>query len=402
MSSLSTCRACGKALETLFSLGNLYVSTFVTDGQKGAMSPLTLAKCVNCSLVQLEDTVPPTELYQNMTYWYQSGISSSMRESLRDVAEKTTGKAKPLVYDIWLDIGCNDGTMFNYVPKYVDKIGFDPANLPKRTEFTLVKDYFTAEGFLKASKGKKAKVITAIAMFYDLPDPNRFVQDVAECLDEEGVFVIQQNYLPTMLKENTYDNICHEHLEYYSYHSLRKLLARHGLHIFDVETNDVNGGSFRTYIGRASKCVSKTTKATMRMAIEESELGLENRQPYDDFAERIYFEAWKLRAFISEKVNEGKTVAVYGASTKGNTILQFCRLDSTLIKFATDANPDKWGLKTVGTNIPIISKEAARIMKPDYFLLMPYFFADEILAQEKEYIADGGRFIIPLPEFRVI
>ncbi len=237
-------------------------------------------------------------------------------------------------------------------------------------------------------------------MFYDLDDPTGFVTDVAKILAPEGVWVIQQNYLPTMLEQNGFDNIGHEHLTYYSLQTLSRLLIDHGLEIFDVEKNDVNGGSFRTYVSHKGRFPLRGS--VMRM--KEYETKLFSRRPsiYREFAKNVRMLGLQLRKFVRKEVEAGKRIYVYGASTRGNTILQYCKLDHHLIEKATDANPEKWGRKTPGTGIPIVSKDEARKDKPDYFLVLPHHFLDEIRRQERDYLRSGGKFIVPLPKFRIV
>jgi NDP-4-keto-2,6-dideoxyhexose 3-C-methyltransferase len=237
-------------------------------------------------------------------------------------------------------------------------------------------------------------------MFYDIDDPNSFAVDVAKSLDPDGVWVIQQNYLPAMLENNGFDNIGHEHLTYYSLGTLARLLNAHDLEIFHVETNDVNGGSFRSYVCHKRRFPVRESVGKM----EQYEKHLFSRRPsvYKAFAENIRAVRLQLRKFISDETNAGKKVYVYGASTRGNTILQYCGLDHRLLQKATDANPEKWGRKTVGTLIPIVPKEDARRNKPDYFLVLPHHFLEEIKREEREYLESGGKLIVPLPKFQVV
>jgi NDP-4-keto-2,6-dideoxyhexose 3-C-methyltransferase len=237
-------------------------------------------------------------------------------------------------------------------------------------------------------------------MFYDLENPNQFVADISRILAPDGVWVIQQNYLATMLEHNGFDNIGHEHLEYYSLATLEVLLKRHGLQVFEAETNDVNGGSFRTFICHAGHF--PIGKSVADMEAHEARLALGEHRTYEEFAERISKIRSRVHDFILEEANHGKTVYVYGASNRGNTILQYCGLDHTLIKKAADANPEKWGRKTAGTMVPIVSKEEARKDRPDYFLILPHHFLQEIKRDESDYLASGGKFIVPLPDFHIV
>ena len=273
-------------------------------------------------------------------------------------------------------------------------------------EITVINDFFSAQPFEKHASGHKAKIATSIAMFYDLEDPNKFTADMAKCLHEDGVWIIQMAYLPSMLLDNIFDNICHEHLEYYSLLSLENLLARHNLKVIDVELNDVNGGSYRTYVTHASntsiKAFSGATKRIEALRNQEKTMKLDTLAPYEDFAQSVENIKEQVTSFIKQEVANGKTVYVYGASTKGNTLLQYFGLNNTTITAAAERNPDKWGKKTVGTLIPIISEEDARAAKPDYFLVLPWHFLAEFKNREKEYLDSGGKFIVPLPKFEIV
>jgi len=328
-----------------------------------------------------------------------------MREALADVALKAYEVANPRPGQIVIDTGCNDGTLLRTYPKSgIKLVGFEPAeNLvedARRGAYWVFNDFFKADAFCKKFGDEKAKIVTSVAMFYDLEDPNTFVSDISKCLALDGVWVVQQNYLATMLQKNGFDNIGHEHLEYYSLSTMERLLSRHGLEIFDVETNSVNGGSFRTYAGHRGK--HPVQESVRRMRQTEEQLRLNNGRVYRTFAANIRKIKSHLEKLIFKEVKSGKTVYVYGASNRGNTILQYCGLDYRLIKKATDANSEKWGLRTVGTKIPIVSKEEARRDKPNYFLILPHHFLEEIEREEKDYLDHGGRFIVPLPEVRVI
>ena len=328
-----------------------------------------------------------------------------MREALADVAKKAYSTAQPRARDIVVDTGCNDGTLLRSYPRSgLRLVGFEPAenlvdDARKDTDWVF-NDFFGASVFRSKFGREKAKIVTSVAMFYDLEDPNKFVSDIAESLAPDGLWVVQQNYLASMLQKNGFDNIGHEHLEYYSLNTMQKLLTRHGLDIFDLETNDVNGGSFRTYACHQGRYAIRESVGGLRR--KEEQLRLNSGAVYRAFAANIRRVKSRLTQLVKDEVNQGKTVYVYGASNRGNTILQYCGLDYRLVKKAADANPEKWGRKTVGTKIPIISKEDARKDKPDYFLILPHHFLEEIRREEKDYLEHGGKFIVPLPEVRVV
>ncbi len=401
---IKACRVCqSTALDKLLTLGNQYVSDFIASDGNSPRAPLELVRCRNCGLVQLKHTFSRRSLYRH--YWYKSGISAMMRSSLSDLVLRTCEIAQPSSGDLVVDIGCNDGTLLRSYP--VDglfRVGFEPAeNLideARKGTNWVFGEFFNAKTFKQEFRDRKAKIVSSVAMFYDLDDPNAFTTDVAEILAADGVWVVQQNYLSTMLEHNGFDNIGHEHLEYYSLGTMQVLLARHGLEVFDVETNDVNGGSFRTFSCHKGK--RPIGNSVTRMKEYEARLSLSEQSTYERFAGNITKIRSQVRDFIVGEVKRGKKVYVYGASNRGNTILQYCRLDYTLIGKAADANPEKWGRTTVGTRIPIVSKEEARRDKPDYFLILPHHFLEEIKRDEKTYLESGGKFIVPLPEFRIV
>jgi SAM-dependent methyltransferase len=417
MITRTTCRVCDGALVPILSLGEHYVSDFVKPGAPdGTRAPLELVLCRRCHLLQLKHTVPAENMYRN--YWYRSGTNQTMRDALADIANT----AEQLIHlqegDTVLDIGCNDGTLLAaYKTGGLHKAGFDPAEnlapLSRKVADTIVADFFQAATYLShpALSARRPKIVTSIAMFYDLEDPKTFVSDVKAVMHPDGLWIVQMSYLPLMLKTNEIGNVCHEHLEYYSLQSFAYLLDLFDLDVVDVELNDVNGGSLRAYIRNRNADKAVFGDATFRAlaaervrALREQEirLGLNDPRPYTEFAfwvERIKSD---VVGFVKEQVSRGKRVYAYGASTKGNTVLQYFGLDHTLIAAAAERNPDKWGLVTVGTHIPIVSEAEARAAKPDYFLVLPWHFLAEFQEREKEYLLSGGRFIVPMPRFSLI
>ncbi|MFH1246484.1 MAG: class I SAM-dependent methyltransferase [Candidatus Liptonbacteria bacterium] len=413
----STCRVCGASnLTPIWSLGELYVSDFLGPGEESAARkfPLELMLCNakngGCGLLQLKHTVSAETLYRN--YWYRSGMNKTMTDELQGIARTAESLVNLEPGDFVMDIAANDGTLLRgYTTSGINLTGYEPAkNLAQYNPVStrrIFQDFFDAEPWKKEFGDQKAKIITAIAMFYDLEDPNKFVSDVAELLDPEGIFIVQMMSLPLMLKQNAFDNICHEHLEYYSLLAMENLLRRHNLEVFDVALNDINGGSFRLYMrhARKGKTVKVPPEAEGRVKAlreHEAELGLNDQPVYDKFAAEVEKMKEQAQDFIKKEVTGGKKVYVYGASTKGNTLLQYYGLDNKLITAAAERNPDKWGKKTVGTMIPIISEDQARKEKPDYFLVLPWHFIKEFKERERDYLQGGGKFIIPLPQFGIV
>ena len=396
-------------MQAILSLGNLYVSGFVEspeETERCVQAPLDLVLCLQCYLLQLRHTVNPGLLYRQ--YWYLSMVNSTMRAALADITQSAEQLTGVRAGDVVLDIGANDGTLLrSYRTPGLQLMGYEPAkNLvtAARGGTTMVFNaLFQAEPFLQASS-TLATIITSIAMFYDLEDPNRFVQDIARCLAPDGLWIIQMAYLPAMLSQNAFDNICHEHLEYYSLAALTPLMQRHGFKVVDVQLNDVNGGSIRIYVAPVA-CTRYDGEGRDRVrTLEQQEraLQLERVETYQAFAGCVQGLRETTRRFVQEVVARGQRVYAYGASTKGNTLLQYYGLDHTLVQAAAERSQDKWGKQTAGTWIPIVSEQQMRQERPDYLLILPWHFLPEFLERERAYLAAGGRFIVPLPQFRVL
>lgn len=417
MQTRTTCRVCDGHFDLVLSLGEQYVSNFLSAEQPdGVKVPLELMLCRQCGLLQLRHTVPGQSMYQN--YWYRSGTNQTMRTALADVANTGEQLMNLTAGDAVLDIGCNDGTLLSsYRTEGIFRIGFDPAEnlavFSRKVADRVCNGFFSAEEIERDPdlKARRPKIVTSIAMFYDLEDPNKFVADIKKIMDPEGVWIVQMSYLPLMLKQHDFGNICHEHLEYYSLESLEYLLQLHDFVVSDVQLNDVNGGSFRVFVRNRRADETRLGDAAYRqlaearvtaLRAEEAKMGLSETSTYRQFA--VWVERIKddVSRFICEQVRRGKKVAVYGASTKGNVMLQYFGLERGMISAASERNPEKWGKVTVGTRIPIVSEEEARNAKPDYFLVLPWHFIEEFRDREKDYLLGGGRFIVPLPHFTLI
>jgi len=417
MNANLSCRVCQGALETVLSLGDQYVSGFVSPQEPdGPKAPLELALCQQCCLLQLRHTVPGEMMYQE--YWYRSGTNQTMRDALADISGTVTKLVQLKTGDAVLDIGCNDGTLLgSYTVPGIYKIGFDPAQnlaaFSRQVADKVIVGFFAADRFMAEPELKscRPKVVTSVAMFYDLEDPKKFATDIQRVMHPDGVWIIQMSYLPLMLKQNDFGNICHEHLEYYSLKSLEYLLGLCDFSIVDAQLNDVNGGSIRAFIrNRAADQNAfgdeayrkQAANRVSRLRESESELGLDLVTPYREFADRVQAIKRDVSSFVKDQVQRKKKVFVYGASTKGNTMLQYFGLDNSVIDAAAERNPDKWGKVTVGTRIPIISEAAARAAKPDYFLVLPWHFIEEFKVRERDYLSSTGKFIVPLPQFALI
>lgn len=406
---ITQCRSCGRsALTPIISLGSHALSSFVTRRSKVPVFPLSLVLCdpiqKGCGLVQMAHrSVPSDMLYR--AYWYRSGVNQSMSSALSNIVSSSMKRIHINSGDFVVDIGANDGTLLSYYPNYVRKIAVEPAkNLIHRTRQhadAVINDYFSASSVLSVTKGKKVKIISTIAMFYDLEDPNSFVSDVSTLLTHNGIWVNQMASLAAMIEHTMFDNICHEHLEHFSLAALETLYARHHLSIVDIETNDVNGGSFRVYAMHEKQAPfyrfrgAKTRLGHYR-ALEKN-LKLTKGVTYRTFARKIASTNRKVMSYLRNAKKKGETIYGYGASTKGNTLLQYFGLNTTIITAIAERNPDKWNHYTAGTHIPIVSEEDARIAKPDIFLVLPWHFRKEFLKRETKYLAGGGIFLFPLP-----
>jgi len=339
-----------------------------------------------------------------MNYGYKSSLNKSMLVHLYDKVNKLQGMTLLGSDDIVLDIGSNDGSTLAFYNPRCKLVGMDPTGIKfkesYRSDITLIPDFFSAKTFKEHFGNKKAKIVTSIAMMYDLEDPVSFFKDVASILHTDGIWHIEQSYLPLMLSQNAYDTICHEHIEYYSLKQIELMATMANLKIIDVDINDVNGGSF--YVTMAHRTNSKQPKNINLMNQREYDAQLDNMQTYIDFKNRIDTVTHDLKQLILQIKNEGKTIIGYGASTKGNILLQHAGITKEDIPVFAEVNPDKFGCVTPGTNIPIVSEDEARSLNPDYFLVLPWHFKQNIISREKEFLKNGGKLIFPLPTVTVV
>jgi hypothetical protein len=400
----------------LFSLGTLHLSDFLDPDERPRTDAveLKLMLAPQSGLVQLAHTADFDAMYRR--YWYRSGTNATMRSELEDIARRASKLMRTSAGDVWVDIGCNDGTLLSNIDPRVTRIGFDPAlntfleAESKKHADHIVVDYFNAKNFHEKVE-KRAKVVTSIAMFYDLEDPHAFVDDIDSVLDTDGLWIIQMSYLPLMLEQLAFDNICHEHLEYYSLESLMYLLDQHNFKVVDCELNDVNGGSFRVYIQKKNATPTSfgtspyRDVARMRVAsilAHEASMHLKDPKTYHSFFQKIQALKDETVTFIKKAKAEGKKIWGYGASTKGNTLLQWYGLDNSHIDGIAERSEMKYGKKTAGSNIPIHPEEHVRAQKPDYMLVLPWHFIYEFTEREREYLENGGAFIVPCPRFEII
>lgn len=400
----NSCRVCSSTeLIPVFDLGDQFVSDFVDhkdiQNQNGVKCPINLLMCKSCWLLQQQYT--PANLLERGSYWYRSGVTETMRLALYNVVDDIESRINLENDDIVLDIGSNDATLLrSYSNEKLVRVGVEPAEnmvsyYSNSNRIKLINEFWSAGAFNSAIGGTKAKVITACGMLYDLEDPNTFIADVAKVLAPEGLFVAQLMCLRQMLEMSDVGNLAHEHFEFYSLRSLGYLLDQHGLEIIDLSQNSVNGKSYRLFMAhKGVRTVSKAVRAAIAL---EDKMDLHNPRSL-----AATFNEWKSNRerccqFINVEAMRGKTIWAYGASTKGNVILQWYGLDSTIIDGAADRSPEKWGKYTVGTGIHITSEQEARQANPDYFFVLPYAFINEFIPRERDFLHQGGAFIVPLP-----
>jgi SAM-dependent methyltransferase len=411
----TTCRVCkSSSLTKVIDLGEQHLQgSFLKPGRQDPPMrrvPTSLVRCnpeldeKACGLLQTEHTVPPEVLYS--VYWYRSGTNATMTNHLRGIAQEASellGKPAARV----LDIGCNDGTLLAAYPKTFTKLGIDPSDLANEVppDITVIHDLFPSDDLFHALDGKHCDIVTSIAMFYDLEDPIAFARAIKRVLSPEGLWCVEMSYMPTMLQMTSYDTICHEHLEYYSLAVLEHIMRESGLKLVNVSLNNINGGSIRCYATHVENRKYRRDAFTAnikRLRQQEFDLELDTDKPYRNFQERVNVHKQELLTLLKRLRGEGKRIHAYGASTKGNTILQWCGIDSRLVDCAADRNPDKFGARTLGSDIPIVSEEESRKAKPDYYLVLPWHFRDEFVEREKALLAAGVGMIFPLPTIEIV
>ena len=410
-----TCRVCGSsALNRVINLGEQHLQgSFVKFGKESPPMrkiETSLLRCDPsrdehaCGLLQMEHTVPPEVLYS--AYWYRSGTNDTMRRHLRGIAEEASvlsNKSNAIV----LDIGCNDGTLLHFYPEAFAKYGVDPSDIAHEIDgdISVISDIFPSSELNSRLQGKQIDIVTSIAMFYDLEDPIAFTRAIQQLLAPDGIWIFEMSYMPTMLKTTSYDTICHEHLEYYSLAVIEYILKQAGMKIFNATLNDINGGSIRCFASHCDTFAYKKEEFIRNIQDlhrQEFDLELDTDKPYRNFQDRVNVHKIKLMNLLKQIKNEGKHIHIYGASTKGNTLLQWCGIDSRIVDVAAERNPDKYGARTLGTDILIVSEEESRSMNPDYYLVLPWHFKEEFIVREKELLAKGVGFIFPLPDIEII
>lgn len=407
-SEITKCRISQSTnLITVLSLGNQYLTGVFPKhiDDKITIGPLDLVWCPDSGLLQLKQSYSVNEMYGD-NYGYRSGLNTSMVRHLQQKIRTLERLVKLNDTDLVIDIGSNDATSLKAYAGRHKKVGIDPTGLKFKDYYSdgiiLIPDFFHAKTFNDSFPNGKAKLITSIAMFYDLEAPMDFVRDIEQCLAEDGIWHFEQSYMPSMLRTNSYDTICHEHLEFYSLKVVKSILEHCGMKVIDVQMNSINGGSFAVTASKKNASYVSNKPIIDWLLQQEDDMGLDNPKPYRDFEERVFRHKKNLTNLIESLVADGKKIIGYGASTKGNVLLQFCGFTGKHIPYIAEVNKEKMGAFTPGTHIPIISEAEAKAMNPDYFLVLPWHFKDSILLREKDYLAQGGKFIFPLPEIEII
>jgi len=418
MREMTRCRICGNdRLVTVLDLGSQTLTGVFprTREEKVTRGPLELVKChgegaggseESCGLVQLRHSYEAQELYGD-NYGYRSALNPSMVRHLEGLVARLLRIVRQEPDDLVLDIGSNDGTLLGGYPESGLKLlGVDPTAKKFRRFYKphieVIEEFFSADRLREHVGERRAKIISSIAMFYDLEDPADFMGQVSEVLADDGVWLFEQSYLPAMLEANAYDTICHEHVEYYALHQIKYLADRAGLKIIDLRFNDVNGGSFAVTAAKADAPYPEDKAKIEAILAAERAKGYDTVRPYTEFKERVFAHRDELVELLHGIHRRGDLVIGYGASTKGNVILQFCGLTVEDIGYFAEVNQDKFGRFTPGTHIPIISEAEARAMKPAYFLAMPWHFRDHLVEREADFLRTGGRMIFPLPKIEIV
>ena len=403
---ISKCRICKKKkLKKLFSFGNLsFTGKFPTVDKLIQKKPITLVICKNCHLVQLGHNFDLKYLY-GPDYGYRTGINKTMLNHVKSVVKDLSHRVKLKKKDLVLDIASNDGSLLNFYNKNVITFGVDPILNKYKSNYKKINykisDFFTAKKIYKYTK-KKFKIITALSVFYDSKDPNIFIKDVKKILSKDGIFLLEFADLASIIKNKMFDTICHEHLEYYSTKIIINLCKENNLRVFDINTNDINGSSKQYYICKnESKFKSNDIKIN-KILNSEQKMHLSKENTFKAFFKIIKKSRLELKNFLKKEKKNGKKIHGYGASTKGNVLLQYYKINNKTVEYIAERNKNKFDLYTPGTKIKIISENLSRSFKPDYYLVLPWHLKKEILYREKAIRKKCTKFIFPLPKLSII
>lgn len=412
---ITTCRICGSThLDSILDLGNQALTGVFPRGDTPVPAgPIELVKCVEsaggCGLVQLRHSYAPGLIY-GTNYGYRSGLNASMVAHLQKRVRLALERARPQPGDLILDIGSNDGTTLSAYPKSdLTLVGMDPSGrkfahyYPEHVR--LIPDFFSGAAFAKACPGRKAKIVTSFAMFYDLDQPQDFMAEVHDILADDGIWVLEQSYCPAMLRALAYDTICHEHVSYYALRQIKWMADRVGFKVVEVEQNDINGGSFCVTLAKKSAAIvasSARDDTVAELLAEEERLGFGTLEPFLEFRNRVFRHRADLQRFVRGARRRGKSVYGYGASTKGNVLLQFCGFTADDIPAIAEVNEDKFGASTPGTKIPILSEREVHALAPDCLLVLPWHFRENLIDREAAFLARGGQLVFPLPQIQTV
>ena len=403
---ISSCRNCkSKNISRVFSLGSIfYTGKFTKKNSSPRKGPINVTMCKKCTLVQLENNFDLNYLY-GPDYGYRTGINQTMTSHVKKVVYNANKLTKLKKGDYVLDIASNDGTLLNFYNKNIITFGIDP--IIKKYKKNYQKINYKISNFFSADKiknitNKKFKVITALSVFYDLKDPNKFLSDAESILDDNGLIIIELADLGSIIDRNIFDTFCHEHLEYYSVKVINEMCKKNALRLFNIKSNDINGGSLQFYICKNKSIFINNQRSLKKFFAKEKKLKLDKKDTYIKFIKRVDKIKIKLKDLLNKAISKKKIIHGYGASTKGNVLLQYFKIKSKQINFVAEKNTNKYGLYTPGTKIKIISEKYSRKLKPDYYLVLPWHFKNEILSRERKLVKKNTNFIFPLPKLKVI
>lgn len=405
---VNQCRITGNILDKVLDFGCPYVSNFVDSRGEGERFPLSIGLETKINLLQLYNSYPPDKMYTEK-YWYRSGVNESMRNTLRGIVESAQKWVPLYGGETILDVGGNDNTLISFYPDNIWRVNIDPSplvhtNIPGGGCICR-QGYFSKESYLEGGNSK-AKIITSIAMFYDLEDPGQFVEDIYHSLDDDGIWIIEMAYLPLVLKNNAFDFWCSEHVALYTIRAFNYLLQFRKLYILDIELTPTNGGSIRFYVAKneiGGPILNSIGRSNLSALTDwESQQKLDDLKTYKRFSEKIENLRAETISFLQKAKEDGKLVCGYGSSTKGNTLLQYYNIGPELLPCIADRSPEKIGKLTAGSWIPIVSEEEMRKMKPDFLFILPWHFIDGFKAREKELLNRGTKLVVPLPELEVM
>ncbi|HEY4304181.1 MAG TPA: class I SAM-dependent methyltransferase [Gemmatimonadaceae bacterium] len=396
------------SLAPILSLGEQYLTGVFPSERSASVTkgPLELVLCTDGGLLQLRHSYDLSEMYGD-NYGYRSGLNKSMVAHLQQKVAKLEKLVQPQAGDIILDIGSNDGTLLSSYRNVGQTLGGIDPSAGKFRHFypehiRLATEFFSSDAFHALFGEGKAKIVTSIAMFYDLETPLNFMRQISDILADDGIWHFEQSYMPTMLDACAYDTICQEHLEYYGLSQIKWMADRADLELLDVELNDINGGSFAVTVAKRGSGRPVNTAAIETLLELERTRRLDTPEAYEPFRAAVERHRRELPALVRELRASGKKVFGYGASTKGNVLLQYCGLTEQDLTCIADVNPDKFGCFTPGTEIPIVSEADAHAQQPDYFLVLPWHFRTNLLARETEFLRRGGKMIFPLPTIEIV